>query len=334
MNKHTQQDKEKRIGTLNQSANLDLNRANVEWVNISEVLPNPLNPRKDDAVKTEEMQAIIKQRGWEEPLTVYRKGKMYVLLSGHRRYFAARQAGIKQVPVFITEAPTSHQNEIERIASLQSGRVDWTAFEWARFTYERWIAWGQPPINAFAKQINLAKRNVEAYVQVLDYFPMDEIQAGLKSNRYSIFTLHELWRWMRDLRIEHPVLVGEMTEEMIRKTMLDKVEQKLTSKESLRKLEFLATVPSKNLKDWLLSKGIHLEQFMENNEFDVKEKSFQSSIISMGWAKKNIQAVSPKTKDQAVKSAEKLQELKKQIDEQLKVIERKFPESVWKDELL
>lgn len=332
MNDKTQ--KEIRTGSLTKSANLDLNRANVEWVSINEVLPNPLNPRKDDAVKTEEMQHIIKQRGWEEPLTVYPKGKMFVLLSGHRRYFAARQAGIKQVPVYVVDAPTSHQNEIERIASLQSGRVDWTSFEWARFTYERWIAWGSPAINAFAKQINLPKRNVEAYVQVLDYFPMDEIQAGLKSNRYSIFTLHELWRWMRDLRREHPELVETMTEEMIRKTMLDKVEQKLTSKESMRKLEFLAMVPSDALKEWLLSKGVHFEQFMENNDFDVKEKSFQGSIVSMGWAKKNVKAVNPKTKDQAIRTVESLEELKKQIDQQLKVIERKFPETVWKDELL
>lgn len=322
-----------RIGSLKSSPNADMNRANVEWVNISEVLPNPLNPRKDDAIKTEEMQRIIKERGWEEPLTVYQKGKMYVLLSGHRRYFAAKQAGIKQVPVFITEAPTSHQNEIERIASLQSGRVDWTPFEWARFTYERWIAWGQPPINAFAKQINIPKRTVEVYVQTLDYFPMHEIAAGLRSGRYSIHMLHEIYRWMREVNIEHSELISDMTEEMVRKVMLDKLEARLISKEALRKFDFIQAISSKDLKEWLLSKDENLEQFMETYDFDVKEKSFHSSMVSMGWAKKNIKAVTPKTKEQAKKTSESLVELKKEIDRQLKAIEKKFPDTVWEDKL-
>lgn len=66
----------------------------------SNVFPNPLNPRKNDGIDTEEMQSIITKRGWEEPLSAYKKNEdsdYYVLLAGHRRLFAANKAGIKHV---------------------------------------------------------------------------------------------------------------------------------------------------------------------------------------------------------------------------------------------
>lgn len=333
---HTQTDN--RVGMVklaNPATNLEFNRSNVEWVNLSEIVPNPLNPRKDDSIQSEVMQNIIKSRGWEEPLTVYKKGRMYVLLSGHRRFFAAKQVGkIKQVPVFVVEAPTSHQNEIERIASLQSGRVDWTPFEWARFTYERWIAWGQPNATMFARQINLDKRQVANYIDIMSFYPTEEIQAGLKTKRTTLSSLLDLSRWIKNLYKLHPTLVEDLSEELIRRVMLEKLENKLVTSEGLRRSEFLSTVNPEDLKEFLLSSGLKLEQFMENMNYDLHAKSFHGSVVSMGWAKKNVKAFQPQTDEQAKKSIEILSDLQKQIEQQLKNISKQFPESDFPDKLL
>lgn len=323
---------DKRIG-LAQRVDLGINRAAVEWVPTSEVLPNPLNPRKDDSVKTDLMQNVLRTRGWEEPLTVYKKGRMYVLLAGHRRYYAARQMSLKQVPVYVVDAPTSHQNEIERIASLQSAKQDWEPFEWARFTYERWIAWGQPPIAEFAKQIGLSKAAVESYIDVLGFFPVDEIQGGLRSKAFNMSLLHEITRWYKVLTKTHPDLIEALTEDMIRRTLLNKAENKLVTRESLRKVEFLKLSNDETVKNFLMSQGEHLEQHLENVNLDVKEKTFHGVMISLGYAKKSVVTVAPKTVDQAIKSAEALLEIKKKIDKQLKEIEKKFPDTVEKDRL-
>lgn len=318
---------------LEKNAQLDLNRANVEWVRLTEVLPNPLNPRKDDSVQTELMQQIIKSKGWEEPLTVYKKGRTYVLLSGHRRYYAATQAGIKQIPVFVVEAPKSHQDEIERIASLQSGRVDWTPLEWARFTYERWIAWGQPHPTSFAKKINLDRRQVANYIEILSFFPLDEIQGGLKTKRYTLSALKDLCSWIKAVIKCHPNLVEELSEDIVRRVMLDKLENKLVSAETLRRVEFVGYISSEYLRRFLLDKDLNLEQCMENVQYDIKAKSFHGSLVSMGWAKKNVKTVMPKTEEQAIKSVEVLAELKRQIEQQLLDIEKKFPDSTIQDRL-
>lgn len=298
------------------------NRAIVEWASIEEVLPNPLNPRKNDAIKTEEMQAIIKKRGWEEPLTVYRKGKMYVVLAGHRRLFAARSAGVKQIPVFIVDSPATHQEEIERIASLQSGRVDWTAFEWARFTYERWVAWGQPNIKTFAKEINLNTGAVEAYISVLSYFPLPEIEAGLKFGGYNISVLESLVHWIRSLKKHHPQLVNDLTEEMVRKVMLDKITEKSVSRDLLRRTEFISKADSNFIKEFLLSRQMKLEEAMLKLDIDAKKKSFHGSLVSIGALKKSLVNINPKTDDQVGKAVDTLLELQKSIESKLKELER------------
>lgn len=302
------------------------NRANVEWVSITDILPNPLNPRKNDAIKTEEMQAIIKKRGWEIPLTVYKKGKMYVVLAGHRRLYAARTAKIKELPVFVVSAPSTHQEEIERIASLQSGQVDWTPFEWARFTYERWIAWGQPGITKFAKDINLKVSTVENYISVLNYYPMHEIEAGLKGGYLSITTLRALVDWLRALEKHHPDMVSALTIDMIRKAMIDKATSRTLNREVLRRLDFIAKADDELLKEFIFSKEMTLEAAMLRIDLDIKKKSFHGTLVSLGMLRKNVTKIEIKSKDQAQALYNMLEEIKLSVGEKMRHVESQYPE--------
>lgn len=309
------------------------NRANVEWVDINEILPNPLNPRKNDAVQAEDLIQIIKKRGWEEPVVCYKRGKMYVLLAGHRRLFAARQAKVKQLPAYVVEAPKSHQEEIERIASLQSGRVDWSTFEWASFTFERWIAWGKPGLKKFAKEINLPYRNVEEYVTVLNYFPNEEIETGLKSGSLNVSFLLTLAIWIKQLNAVHHELIETLSEDIIRRTMLNKFLQKKVTRDELRKKKFLETVKTNDLKEFFLNTQMSMEELMTKYEFDVHEKTFSGKIIAVGFAKKNIKTMNPKNQLEAEKAFNHLRELQETLENQLKNIQNKYPDVVKKDNL-
>lgn len=307
---------------------MQTNRAIVEWVSINEVLPNPLNPRKNDAIETETMQNIIRKRGWEEPLTVYRKGKVFVVLAGHRRLYAARESKIKMIPVYIVDAPTSHQDEIERIASLQSGRVDWTPFEWARFTYERWLAWGQPGIRNFAKEINISERTVSSYINVMTYYPVYEIEPGLKSGSLNVTFLDSLANWMKMLKKYHEELVLALTEDMVRKMMIEKFQAKLVSRVAIRRTDVLTMVSSDALRNFFLTKGQALEELLQNNNIDVKEQTFHGTLVSLGLLRKSVVNMNVKTETQAGKAVESLNEIKKNIEEQLRKIEKLHPDVV------
>lgn len=43
--------------------------AYLSWVNIDLVIPNPMNPRRDQSIETEQMQGILKSKGWAEAIT-------------------------------------------------------------------------------------------------------------------------------------------------------------------------------------------------------------------------------------------------------------------------
>lgn len=307
-------------------------RAHSEWVDINSVVPNPLNPRKDDSVKTEELQGIIRSKGWEMPLTVYKKGNIYVLLSGHRRLYAARKAGVKDIPVFVVEAPKTHQEEVERIASAQLAQENWTALEWGRFTYERWLAWGRPGLKKFSKDIGISERTVESYIRVLDYFPMHEIEAGINQKLYSLSFLLDVVYWIKKLKEIKPSLMEDMTEDMIRRMMVDKLANKKVSKESLRKRHFIEKVKDNDLKRFLLDKELHLEELMAEYEFDVKEKSFHGQLVSMGYARKSVKNLNPKNKEEAKKAFETLKEIQESLTAQAQYLERKYPDVIEKED--
>jgi ParB/RepB/Spo0J family partition protein len=311
------------------------NRAHTEWINVEDIVPNPLNPRKDDSVKTEELQNIIKKRGWEMPITCYKKGNVYVVLSGHRRLYAARAAEprIKQMPVFIVEAPKTHAEEMERIASAQLAQEDWSALEWGRFCYERWVAWGRPAIKSFAKEINLAHRTVESYIKVLDYFPLHEIESGINQKVYNMGVLLDLVHWIKKVKTVHPDIVKKLSEDLIRRLLLDKLANKKLSRESIRKMEFVLKVKEKDLQRFLTTKELHLEELMAEYEFNVKEKSFHAQSISMGYARKAVKNFTPKNAEEAKKAYALLKSIEESAKLQLGYIQRKYPSVETKENL-
>lgn len=293
-------------------------RAIVKWVPIEDVIPNPLNPRKNDAIRSEEMKEIILKRGWEEPITVYQKGRVYVVLAGHRRLRAAKEAKIKEIPVYIVDPPENHQEEIERIASLQRHRVDWTQYEWGKFTYERWIAWGQPKISKFAKHIGIPAKRVKEYIKVFSYYPRHEIEHGLQSEAYSISTLDALVDWIEKLIVEKSKIVDKLTEEMIRKVMLNKLSNKLVNRDSLRKTELLEIISDEDLMEFLTSTNIKLQDVLDMYEIRKHKNTLHSQLVRIGRLNKDIQEITLAHEDDREKYIHALEELAKVIQQKLR----------------
>lgn len=315
-----------------QSVRVGVQRSQVIWVPIDEIVPNNLNPRKDDSVKSGELQDILKQ-GWEMPITCYKKGGIYVVLSGHRRLFAARKMKVRELPVFVVDAPKTHQEEVRRIANAQLAQVDWTPLEWGRFVYERWLAWGKPGITSFAKELKLPSRTVESYVRVLEYFPMNEIEFGIINKQFSMSYLYDLALWIKKVSGIHPELIRKMTEEMVRRLMLEKIILKKVSKESLRKKEFLEKVSEGDLKGFFVDREKHLEDLMADYEFNIKERTFHASLVSMGHARKAVKTIIPKNEQEAKKTLEVLRGIEESLKAQYEFLERKFPDVVKKDDI-
>ena len=99
-------------------------------VPIDMVSASPLNPRKNfSPLELDELSTSIKQRGVVQPLIVRpaADGNGYELVAGERRWRAAQQAGVHQVPVIIRQLGDQEVLELGIIENVQ--RTDLNAIE-------------------------------------------------------------------------------------------------------------------------------------------------------------------------------------------------------------
>jgi ParB family chromosome partitioning protein len=74
-----------------------------------------------------ELMASVAEKGIIEPLIVRQHGGRYQIIAGERRYHAAVQVGLRDVPVVIREVDDAEVMELALVENLQ--RKDLTAFE-------------------------------------------------------------------------------------------------------------------------------------------------------------------------------------------------------------
>ncbi len=93
---------------------------------IEDIAPNPDQPRQALG-DLEDLSASIREKGVLEPLLVRRVGTKYQIIAGERRYRAAVEAGLGELPCVIRETSDAEMMELALIENMQ--RKDLTPFE-------------------------------------------------------------------------------------------------------------------------------------------------------------------------------------------------------------
>ena len=90
---------------------------------ISDLMPNKYQPRKIfDKRNLEDLTNSIKERGMIQPIIVRKSNDdklKYEIIAGERRWIAAQQAGLHNVPVVITEADDLKSLEFAIVENIQ-----------------------------------------------------------------------------------------------------------------------------------------------------------------------------------------------------------------------
>lgn len=100
----------------------------IQEIAITECRPNPYQPRKTfhaDAI--EELKESILEYGIIQPLIVRKSIKGYEIVVGERRFRAAKEAGLDEVPVVVKELTDGKMMELALLENLQ--REDLTPIE-------------------------------------------------------------------------------------------------------------------------------------------------------------------------------------------------------------
>ena len=88
--------------------------------------PNPSQPRQVMG-DLSELMASVAEKGIIEPLIVRPRGGRFQIIAGERRYHAAVQVGLREVPVVLRDVDDGELMELALIENLQ--RKDLTPFE-------------------------------------------------------------------------------------------------------------------------------------------------------------------------------------------------------------
>src|SRR6476660_3241295 len=110
------------VEALSSSAGAPIGR----MVPIDQIDPNPNQPRQVMG-DLSELMASIAEKGIIEPIIVRQRGSRFQIIAGERRYQAAVQVGMREIPIVIREVDDNEIIEIALIENIQ--RKDLTPFE-------------------------------------------------------------------------------------------------------------------------------------------------------------------------------------------------------------
>jgi ParB family chromosome partitioning protein len=149
---------------------------------IEAIEPNPMQPRTIfDQHRLEELAASIRANGIIQPLIVRRTGATFQIVAGERRWRAAQEAGLREVPVVVQDIAEPQLLEIALIENIQ--REDLGPMEIAR-AFERLsneLGLSQEQI---ASRTGKDRTSVANYLRLLKL--PSRVQALLESSRLSM----------------------------------------------------------------------------------------------------------------------------------------------------
>jgi len=192
---------------------------------IVKIETNPFQPREDfDEAALKELSQSILEQGIIQPLTVRKMGyDKYQLISGERRFRAAKIAGIEAVPCYIRVANDEQMLEWALIENIQ--RENLNAIEIA-ISYNRLIEECSLTQDELSKKVGKNRTTVTNYMRLLK-LPA-EIQAALRDGSISMGharTLVNVDTEARQLIITRKIIAEELSVREVEKLVreIDKV---------------------------------------------------------------------------------------------------------------
>lgn len=159
------------------------NVTGINRIPVDQVEPNPKQPRRDfDEQTLKELADSIKLHDIVQPITVSKlpSGK-YRLISGERRWRAAKMAGLKDIPAYLRHANDAELLELALLENLQ--REDLNAMEVA-LSYKRMMEELDYTQEQVAERMGKDRSTVANFIRLLKLPP--DIQLAVRSGQLSM----------------------------------------------------------------------------------------------------------------------------------------------------
>ena len=136
----------------------------LQYIEVSKILPHPDNPRKNLG-DLQELTDSIKANGVLQNLTVIPQSNgQYTVIIGHRRLAASKKAGLSEVPCVVTEMTPQEQVRTMLMENIQ--RSDLTLYEQAQ-GFQMMLDMGET-VESIAKDCGFSQTTVRRRVKLLE----------------------------------------------------------------------------------------------------------------------------------------------------------------------
>ena len=180
----------------------------INEIELSQISPNPEQPRAwFDEDTLDELASSIRELGIIQPLTLRKLGgEQYQIISGERRYRAAKKAGLTSVPAYIRTANDSELTEMALIENIQ--REDLNAIEVA-LTFKKLIDQYSLTQEQLSARIGKKRATIANFLRLLK-LPA-EVQLGLRDRRVDMGHARAL------LAVDNPKLQLRLYNEILKR---------------------------------------------------------------------------------------------------------------------
>ena len=155
----------------------------VQHLRVNAIVPNRYQPRQTfSPQELTELTASLKQSGLLQPVLVRRKGDgMYELISGERRWRAAKEAGLETIQAVIRNCGDEESVVLALVENLQ--RADLNPMEMARAYHRMMNEFGLTQ-DIIAQRISCERSSIANVVRLMNL--PSEIQQLIETNQLSM----------------------------------------------------------------------------------------------------------------------------------------------------
>jgi len=238
----------------------------VSELNISELRPNPYQPRKHfDTEKLEELSMSIKEHGVLQPIIVKKDIKGYIIIAGERRFKASQLAKVETIPAIVREYSDDLMMQHALIENLQ--REDLNPIEEAK-SYRLIMQKMNLTQEKFAEKIGESRAYVANMIRLLNLpeFVTDAVET-------------------KDISIGHAkILAGIKDEELVLKFAMI-VKEKQISVRDLEDFVKQSEIPKQAKKKEQPSVNTHIKSLESNlkshfgTKVNIKDKNGKGQIV-------------------------------------------------------
>lgn len=154
----------------------------IQEIKLKELRPNPYQPRKvfvPEAI--EELKQSIIEHGILQPIIARKSIKGYEIVVGERRFRAAKEAGLKTVPVVVRELTEQQMMELAILENLQ--REDLNPIEEAA-AYQSLLEKLELTQEQLAKRLGKSRPHIANHIRLLTL--PEEIQLYISEGKISM----------------------------------------------------------------------------------------------------------------------------------------------------